>query len=300
MFDIFSDVFTRGGTDPAGQQRLVRVLSAQAANPWTAQQILEHNSAFQKADALAIAPYFGDGPNVGPEAEAWKNSNWPQRIGLVEESLQESFTWMDNYANLLQNTPLYNGIELFAYEAGQHFVGAGNTLSDNTLAQVMTDLNRRPEMRNIYRRYLEHWAAVGGDDLMIFSSLGEFTKYGSWGHLEYEGQPLSATPKLLGVLDYLAKASRPGDYNGDGAVNLQDYYAWRAAFGTSNPASDGNRNGSVDAGDYARWRDNLPASLVGVEIPAKIVPEPRSIVLLIVLLLSIRVGSLCWPRRETV
>ncbi len=287
MFEIFSEVFTRGGTDPAGQQRLVRVLSAQAANPWTAQQILNHENAFQKADALAIAPYFGEVPNVGPEADAWKNATWPQRIGFVEESLQESFTWMDNYATLLADNPAYSNLKLFAYEAGQHFVGAGNTLSDNTLAAVLTELNRRPEMRGFYQRYLQHWASVGGDDLMIFSSLGEFTKYGSWGHLEYEGQPLSTAPKLLGVLDYLAASSRAGDYNGDGAVNLLDYYAWRAAFGTTNPASDGNRNGSVDAGDYARWRDNLPPNLVGVELPATPVPEPAAVVLLVGLMLML-------------
>ncbi len=114
MFDIFEEVFTAGGTNPAGMNRLVRVMGAQAANPWTAQQILNHGDAAAKTDALAIAPYFGDVPNVGPEAEAWKNATWPQRIGFVEESLQESFTWMDNYAALLQTTPQYNGIELFA------------------------------------------------------------------------------------------------------------------------------------------------------------------------------------------
>jgi hypothetical protein len=91
-------------------------------------------------------------------------------------------------------------------------------------------------------------------------------------------------PKLLGVLDYLAASSSPFDYNGDGSVNSLDYHAWRAAFGATNPASDGNRNRSVDAGDYARWRDNLPPNLVGVEIPTTVVPESPAIVLLSVAL----------------
>src|SRR5262249_24966955 len=40
--------------------RLVRVLSAQFANPWTSEQILSWKDASKHADALAVAPYFGN------------------------------------------------------------------------------------------------------------------------------------------------------------------------------------------------------------------------------------------------
>jgi len=54
IFDIWTTVF--GGTD-----RLVRVMAAQSANPWTATTELDSRDAFTKTDALAIAPSFGAG-----------------------------------------------------------------------------------------------------------------------------------------------------------------------------------------------------------------------------------------------
>jgi hypothetical protein len=47
-----------------------------------------------------------------------------------------------------------------------------------------------------------------------------------------------------------------GDYYGNGTVGNEDYDFWRANFGTSNAAADGNGNGVVDAADYVVWRDN--------------------------------------------
>lgn len=51
--------------------------------------------------------------------------------------------------------------------------------------------------------------------------------------------------------------AQPGDYDADGDVDLLDYSAWRGAFGSDNPAADGNRDGQVDAVDYVVWRSRL-------------------------------------------
>ena len=40
-------------------ERLVRVLASQSANPWTGSTVLGWKEASKRADALAIAPYFG-------------------------------------------------------------------------------------------------------------------------------------------------------------------------------------------------------------------------------------------------
>ena len=43
----------------------------------------------------------------------------------------------------------------------------------------------------------------------------------------------------------------PGDYDGNGVVEMADYNMWRASFGdTSSLAADGNGNQIVDAADY--------------------------------------------------
>ena len=44
----------------AGKDRLVRVLAAQSANPWTSQQVIDFEEAYQHAEVLGIAPYFGN------------------------------------------------------------------------------------------------------------------------------------------------------------------------------------------------------------------------------------------------
>ncbi len=271
IFDIFEDVFTDGGANPAGMDRLVRVMASQAANDWTAQQILEYEDAYLKTDALAIAPYFGTVPAAGPIADAWTSATWPQRITMIEQDLQTAMTRMDENADLLNDTTdgqgnhIYSDIKLFAYEGGQHFVGAPSTHVDAALTQLMQDLSGRPEMRQFYFDYLTHWDQIGGEDFMLFSSMGERSKWGSWGHWEYEGQPLSESPKMQGILDYLASVSPGGDFDSDGDVDGSDFLKWQ-------------RDG-LSAGDLADWTANYgPASAAAASAA---VPEPTSLLLLV-------------------
>jgi hypothetical protein len=55
-------------------------------------------------------------------------------------------------------------------------------------------------------------------------------------------------------------ASRPGDANGDGRIDGQDFFVWLTFYGqpTANRASDGDFNGSgyVDGSDYFIWLAN--------------------------------------------
>ncbi len=71
-----------------------------------------------------------------------------------------------------------------------------------------------------------------------------------------------------------------GDYDGDGAVDANDYQVWRATYGSSGSqlAADGNQDGVVNAADYIVWRDRYVAAGAGSAVA---VPEPSSVVLLI-------------------
>ena len=76
-----------------------------------------------------------------------------------------------------------------------------------------------------------------------------------------------------------------GDYDRSGAVNADDYMAWRNSFGLTGPdlAADGNGDASVDAADYVLWRANFGAG-AGSATHASIVgavPEPTSGLMLI-------------------
>jgi hypothetical protein len=80
----------------------------------------------------------------------------------------------------------------------------------------------------------------------------------------------------------------PGDYNGDGAVDAADYIVWRDTTGQSGVGlpADGDFSGLVDMADYDLWRTNFGHSSSTFTLAAS-VPEPRSLVLLIVVSLSV-------------
>ncbi len=73
----------------------------------------------------------------------------------------------------------------------------------------------------------------------------------------------------------------PGDYDGDGTVDGDDYITWRDSYGsTTNLDADGNNDGVVDAADYTVWRDALNA-IVATSASSISVPEPVSLSLVI-------------------
>ncbi|MGD9632564.1 MAG: aspartyl protease family protein, partial [Pirellulales bacterium] len=90
-----------------------------------------------------------------------------------------------------------------------------------------------------------------------------------------------------------------GDYNSDGTVNSADYSLWRDTLGEAGAglAADGDGDGTVDADDYAVWKNHFGQSLSlgGGAISA--VPEPTSLVLLLLAALAIApVRSSAWLR----
>ena len=282
MFDIFEQVFTNNGTNLEGMERLVRIMGTQVANDWVAGQILSYNDAYLKTDALAIAPYFGTVPSAGAEADAWTNATWPERITMVEDIIEYTQGLMDDHVELLKFTTdvegqrIYSDIELFAYEGGQHFVGATNTHGDAALTQLMQDISGRPEMQQWYFEYLSYWDKIGGQDFMLFESMSERSIWGSWGHFEHEGQLLSESPKMQGILDYLASVQ--GDYDLNGTIDMADYDYWVLKFGTDDIQADGNNDGVVDAADYTIWRDGFEAAIANGQTNS--VPEPSALLLL--------------------
>jgi hypothetical protein len=89
----------------------------------------------------------------------------------------------------------------------------------------------------------------------------------------------------------------PGDFNGDGAVDQDDYSVWKASYGTTNQAADGNGDGAVDALDYTVWRNNFGASLNAIGsggLTSTPVPELSG---LTTAGLALVLGGLLFPRR---
>ena len=91
------------------------------------------------------------------------------------------------------------GKRYIAYEAGQHLV-----TEDVEFAKL---IQRDPRMKNVYLRYLNAWKARIGDVIALYGHVAPIAKFGSWGLLEYGGQPIEEAPKMQAVREFQAEAN---------------------------------------------------------------------------------------------
>jgi hypothetical protein len=83
---------------------------------------------------------------------------------------------------------------------------------------------------------------------------------------------------------FLVADALPGDYSGNGVVDLADYTVWRDTLGTTGlgpyELGDGDGDGSVTADDYRIWKDQFGSSLPAAAVAAAtLVPEPTGVAL---------------------
>ncbi|MCO6044807.1 PEP-CTERM sorting domain-containing protein [Aeoliella sp. ICT_H6.2] len=88
----------------------------------------------------------------------------------------------------------------------------------------------------------------------------------------------------------LVDLSLAGDYNGDGQVDLADYTVWRNNLGGDGSTlqnRDESLSGPVGAADYTFWKDNFGAGALAAASSPVAVPEPSTMVLLSIGLLTL-------------
>ena len=94
----------------------------------------------------------------------------------------------------------------------------------------------------------------------------------------------------------------PGDFNRDGTVDGADYTVWRNYFGAiGNTAADANEDDVVDEDDYVLWRSNYGRSVTNGAGSLASVPEPSTLVLVLIAGLGISSSSQrrqSCPKRE--
>ena len=195
IFDIWQDVF--GSTN-----RLVRVLATQAANKSGGELVMDHEDAYQSADVLAIAPYFGGYLGSPDNAADTTEMSINQILDRCEDDLDTvELQVTENYEEACER-----GLRLIAYEGGQHLVGKGPWIENQTLMNRFFDANRDPRMRDLYREYIERWRSSGGAELVMYASAQRYNKFGSWGALEWLGQSIYDAPKYRALRDEINKS----------------------------------------------------------------------------------------------
>jgi len=204
IFKIWEEVF-------GSRERLVRVLAWQSGNTWWMERIiLPYQDAYKHTDALAIAPYMG--MNVPREARkkglsAAEVSKWTvdQALDHLEkECLPRSIRAI----RATKETADKHGLTLVAYEGGQHMVGVGGGENNDALTKLLQAANAHPRMGKIYREYFDAWTDAGGDLFCYFSSVGRWSKWGSWGIMQHYDDQEARSPKFMATMGWARKCGQ--------------------------------------------------------------------------------------------
>ncbi len=202
IFRIWEEVF--GGT-----QRLVRVLASQAANPYVSERIVEFQDAYKHADALAIAPYIScNVPREGKRLNAATVEKWTvdQALDYMKRTaLPESIRWIQSSKEVADKY----GLKLVAYEGGQHMVGVYGVENNEAITKLLHAANAHPRMGEIYSRYYDAWVKEGGDLFCHFSSVGRWSKWGSWGLFQFYDEDPAKSPKFMATMRWARGLRQP-------------------------------------------------------------------------------------------
>jgi hypothetical protein len=199
--------------------RVVCVMGAQVANPYTATESLK--CPFWKSGApcsghgigaVAVAPYFG-----GPVPAAWAsqsdgglNSLFASLTSQNDPSipvggwLGQVAAWEIAYGVALAPYKL----PLLAYEGGQTFQGFPNYKDGTPQVNLYKAANVDPRMGAAYTTFLNQWKANGGTYFLHFTDTSAYNQYGEWGALlsfMVTTTPLSsAPPKWQALQNFIA------------------------------------------------------------------------------------------------
>lgn len=151
------------------------------------------------ADALAIAPYFGR--NYSPSELA--TNGYPEVEDIVGDVSRDIMNWTRNRVAWHREIADRQGMILVCYEGGQHFVGTAGAEGDNTLTEILIEANRHPAMYDRYLEYLDMLEEEGVSHFANFSYVAEPSRWGSWGVLEYQDQPIDEAHKYRALVDWI-------------------------------------------------------------------------------------------------
>lgn len=188
------------------------MLGAQAANTFTAEQALDcplwrddpdnpqrgRTCQQQGIDAIAIAPYFGSYLGDPEQVPRVRELSLDQLFSeIFTRAIPEAVGWIRDYDALASR----RGLQLVAYEGGQHLAGPSN---DEELAALFVSANRDPRMGQAYATYLAQWRGAASHRttglFTHFNLAQRYGVFGSWGALEYVQQ--STTPKYSALTSY--------------------------------------------------------------------------------------------------
>ena len=203
IFKIWEDVF-------GGHDRFVRVLPTQAGVGSVSEGLLGFRDAAKHADALAGAPYMGYSIGRGKTADLGAQmQNWSV-TQMLDHFEQTAFA--DSLKRMAKDKAIADkyGLKFIAYEGGQHMVAFMQDQQQvKKISATMHACNRHPRMGEMYKRYYDEWAKLGGDTFAVFSSISSYSNHGAWGLAEYQDSKSADYPKLAATLRWAKDHGQP-------------------------------------------------------------------------------------------
>jgi hypothetical protein len=206
--------------------RVVSVASTQAAFRGLEEYILNtpawvaqgNQPAKNFIDAYGITGYFGNSlgdPSNANTVRSWlaepdggfsKAFQQLRSGGLIAPGMGDSVAGTIDLFKYHAAVAQRYGKPLVAYEGGQHVVGVLGLENDQQLTNFFIELNRRPEMGQLYTELLNGWRQSGGTLFNYFLDVTKPSKFGSWGALENLTQTTS--PKYAALQSFIATNDR--------------------------------------------------------------------------------------------
>jgi hypothetical protein len=188
--------------------RLVRIMATQSQNPGASLESLDQevtgpsDLAHAHVDVLAVAPYLGGHLGLAANEATTQAMTVTQVLDALEaDSIAKNGAGGITEQNF--NNAAARGLGLISYEGGQHLVGVGSVVNNQTITDLFIAANRHPRMRQIYFDDMTRWTQRGGGMYTVFTHTYVPNKYGSWGILERISQSRATAYKWLGVHDWL-------------------------------------------------------------------------------------------------
>lgn len=185
-----------------GKSRLVRVMGAQAGWPERSLERMNWRDAHKHVDALAVADYLDAGdltkpPDVNSVDDLLNRAR--DQLAVAREMVRKHKAIADKYH-----------VSLITYEGGPGFVTSRSDPRDEVVTKLCIAAHRDPRIYDLYAQLLADWKNAGGGLFMGFNSCGVTSKWGSWGHLEHQDQPILTAPKYRALRDALeGRAASP-------------------------------------------------------------------------------------------
>ncbi len=192
------EIFKRWQEVMGGTERIVRVMGGMTTNSNMTKILLGYEDAYRHTDAIAIAPYF------------YINDKDVKKVRSVDHIFQQltaknnrhSIPNILNYVKKQAEHAQSFGVDLIAYEGGQHLVSYNTHSNTEGSNPYLIKANKDQRMANLYYQFLQGWKNAGGKLFVAFSAPRQYTWIGSWGIKEYITQPTHEAPKYRALLAF--------------------------------------------------------------------------------------------------